>query len=61
MLIVVFPPEPQMLEKGKRQHRHQHVMVQAQPAPALEMIEAEFLLHLLMRLLAVHTSRARWR
>ena len=52
MRVVVFPPKPQMLEKGKRQHRHQHVMVQAQPAPPLEMVEAKLFLHLLMRLLA---------
>ena len=51
MLVVVFSPKPQMLEKGKRDHRHQHVMVQAQPASALEVIKAELLFHLLVRLL----------
>ncbi len=52
MLAVVFSPKPQMLKESKRQHRHQHVMVQARPGSALEVIEAKFLLHLLVRLLA---------
>jgi hypothetical protein len=52
VLVAIFPPEPQILEKSKRHHRHQHVMVQALPAPALKVIKPEFLLHLLMRLLA---------
>ena len=54
-MVGVFPPEPQMLQKRKRQHRHQHVMVQTQPAAALKMVEAKFLLHLLVRLLACPT------
>ena len=55
-MLVVVSPKPQMLQESKCDHRHQHVMVQAQPAPALEMVEAEFLLHLLKHLLAVEMT-----
>ncbi len=41
-----------MLEIGKGDHREQRVMMQAQPAAALKVIEPQFLLQLLMDLLA---------
>jgi hypothetical protein len=41
-----------VLEEGEGDHRHEDVAVQAGPGAALEVIEAEFLLQLLMRLLA---------
>lgn len=41
-----------VLEERKGDHRHQGVPVKARPGSALEVIEAEFLLHLLARLLA---------
>src|SRR5919108_1985153 len=52
-----FPPfaalcEPEMLQEGERDHRQQRVMVQPGPGAALEVVEAELLFHLLMRLLA---------
>src|SRR4051794_10559959 len=50
----LFPPrpEPQVLEERERDHGHQRVPVQTGPGAALEMVEAELLLHLLVRLLA---------
>ena len=51
-LVVVFFPKPQRLEKGKGDHRHERMMVQAPLAAALEIIEADLLLHLLVHLLA---------
>src|SRR5690348_4294281 len=53
----VFPPpadlpEPQVLEERKADERHQRVVVQPAPSPALEVIEPELLLELLVRLLA---------
>jgi hypothetical protein len=47
-----FCPSPQMLENGEGDHRHERAMVQASPAPVLEVVEPEFLLHLLVRLFA---------
>ena len=41
-----------MLEEGVGDHRHERVPVKALPGSALEVIEAEFFLHLLMGLLA---------
>src|SRR5881275_3529248 len=49
-------PEPQVLEERERDHGHQRVPVQTGPGAALEMVEAELLLHLLVRLLA-HPAR----
>src|SRR5690242_2439907 len=49
-------PEPQVLEERERDHGHQRVPVQAGPGAALEVVEAELLLHLLVRLLA-HPAR----
>ena len=41
-----------MLEEGVSDHRHQRMPVKALPGATLEVIEAEFFLHLLMGLLA---------
>ena len=52
---IFFPPrcfEAAGLEKGVSDHRHQGVSVQAGQGVAFEVIEAEFLLEVLMRLLA---------
>src|SRR3712207_3859819 len=46
------PPKPQVLQEGEGDQHHQGVVVQAGPGPPLEVVEAEFLLHLLVRLLA---------
>ena len=45
-----------MLEEGVGDHRHQRVAMQALPRATLEVVEAEFLFELLMRLLA-HPAR----
>jgi hypothetical protein len=50
-----FPPhffEPAMLEERVSNHRHQRMTMKAVPRPSLEVIETEFLLQLLMGLLA---------
>jgi hypothetical protein len=44
--------EAQVLEVGAGHARHQRVAVQSGPGAALEVVEAEFLLHLLVSLLA---------
>src|SRR5437763_14103666 len=49
-------PEPQVLEERERDHGHQRVPVQAGPGAALEVVEAELLLQLPVRLLA-HPAR----
>ena len=49
---VLFPPEPQMLQEGKGKLAEQGVVMQPTPAPALEVIEAQLVLHLLVHLLA---------
>ncbi len=41
-----------MLEEGVGDHGHECVAVEAVPRPALEVVETEFFLHLLVRLLA---------
>src|SRR6187402_3257849 len=51
-LPTLFPPEPQVLEESKRELAEEGVVVQAAPAPALEVIEAQLVLHLLVHLLA---------
>ena len=48
----LFPPEPQMLEESESELARKRVVVQTAPAPALEMVEARFLLHPLVHLLA---------
>jgi hypothetical protein len=44
--------EAEVLQEGHGEHHHERVVVQAVPTPALEVVEAEFFLHLLMRLFA---------
>src|ERR1700756_5330835 len=55
-----FPPpcglEPQVLEVGERDAGHERVSVQAGPGSPLEVVAPEFLLELLVRLLADPTS-----
>jgi hypothetical protein len=41
-----------LLEERVGDHRHERVAVQAGPGSALEVVEAELLFHLLVRLLA---------
>ena len=41
-----------MLQEGVSDHRHQRMTVKAVPGPSLEVIKAEFFLHLLVSLLA---------
>ena len=48
--------EPQRLKKRKRDYGEQRVMMEAPPRSTLEVIEPEFLLHLLMPLLACPPS-----
>src|SRR5688572_206685 len=53
----LFPPprrggQAAALEEGEGEHRHERVAVQPRPGPALEVIEAELLLELLVGLLA---------
>ena len=52
----LFPPlrrgKTAVLEEGKGEHRHECVSVQPGPGSALEVVEAEFLLQLLVGLLA---------
>ena len=50
--LVLFSPKPQMLQEGEGQLAQQRVVVQPTPAPALEVIEAQLVLHLLVHLLA---------
>ena len=57
----LFPPpagllEPQMLQKSEGDHRHQRVAVQSDPGATLEVVEPQFLFHLLVGLLA-HPTR----
>ena len=44
--------EPAMLEERVSNHRHQRMTMKAVPRPSLEVVETEFLLQLLMGLLA---------
>ena len=48
--------EPQVLEERVRDHGHQRMAMKTGPGAALEVVEAELLLHLLVRLLA-HPAR----
>ena len=47
-----LPGEAEVLEPGKGHAGHQRVPMQARPGPALEVAQAQFLLELLMCLLA---------
>ena len=51
-VLALFPPEPQVLEEGEGELAQKRVVVQAAPAAAFEMVEAQLVLHLLVRLLA---------
>ena len=51
-VLTLFPPEPQMLEEGHGELAQEGVVVQAAPAPALEVVQAQLVLHLLVHLLA---------
>jgi len=54
-LILFSPPracEAAMLKEGIGDHCHEGVTVEAMPGSSLEVIETEFFLQLLMRLLA---------
>ena len=54
-MIVFFPPrrcKPTMLEEGVSDHRHKRMTVKALPGSSLEVVKAEFFLHLLVSLLA---------
>ena len=42
------------MEEGVSDHCHERMTVKALPGPSLEVVEAEFLLQLLMGLLASH-------
>jgi len=41
-----------VLEEAERDHGHERMAMQASPRPPFEVVEAEFLLHLLVGLLA---------
>ena len=54
-MILFFPPhfyEAAMLEECVSNHRHQRMTMKAVPRSSLEVIETEFLLQLLVSLLA---------
>ena len=54
-LILFFPPccfKPAILEESVGDHRHERMTIEALPGSALEVIEAKFILQLLMGLLA---------
>src|SRR3712207_8388215 len=48
----LFPPEAQVLEQGEGELAQEGVVVQPAPAPALEMVQPQLVLELLVRLLA---------
>lgn len=54
LAALLFRPllETEVLEEAKRDHGHERMAVQAGPGPALEVVEAQLLLHLLVGLLA---------
>ena len=45
-----------MLQEGVSDHRHQCMTVKAVPGPSLEVIKAEFFLHLLVSLPQTHRA-----
>ncbi len=51
-VLALFPPKPQMLQEGEGELAQEQVVVQAAPAPALEMVQAQLILELLVHLLA---------
>ncbi len=50
--MAVFSPEPQVLQKGEGDLAQKGMVMQSTPAPALEVVEAQFILHLLVHLFA---------
>src|ERR671929_532415 len=52
----LFPPEPQVLQEGEGEQAQERVVVQPAPGAALEVVEPELVLELLVQLLA-HPSR----
>ena len=44
----LFPPEPQVLEEGEGELAQERVVVQPAPGAALEVVEAQLLLELLV-------------
>src|SRR4051812_11117576 len=52
----LFSPEPQVLQEGEGEPAQERVVVQAAPGAALEVVEPQLLLELLVRLLA-HPAR----
>src|SRR3954468_2683555 len=55
-VATLFPPEPQVLQEGEGEPAQERVVVQAAPGAALEVVEPQLLLELLVRLLA-HPAR----
>ena len=55
----LFSPEPEVLQEGEGELAQERVVVQAAPAPALEVVEAQLVLELLVHLLADPSSAAR--
>src|SRR4051794_41643755 len=49
---VLFPPEPQVLQEGEGEQAQERVVVEAAPAPALEVVQPQLVLGLLVQLLA---------
>jgi hypothetical protein len=47
-----FSPEPQLLQEGEGEPAQERVVVQAAPGAALEVVQAQLLLQLLVHLLA---------
>ena len=44
----LFSPEPQVLQEGEGEQAQQRVVVQAAPAPALEVVQPQLVLELLV-------------
>ena len=58
--VRVLLPEPQVLEKGEGELAQERVVVQAAPGAALEMVQPQLVLELLVHLFADPSSAARW-
>jgi hypothetical protein len=56
---ILFSPEPQVLQEGEGELAQERVVVQTAPGSALEMVEPQLILHLLVHLLADPSSAAR--
>src|SRR3954453_9943435 len=51
-VAALFPPEPQVLEEGEGQLAEQGVVMEPAPGAALEVVQPELVLELLVHLLA---------